>query len=260
MSFGKLDIHQTPNTVLNVLKECEKKSLGIDPKATIIKYHFNEANTFKYNAPLQAYKRTVITTAWDNAVINTFKPGYKIMWNYDGEDPTRRDQEEEVAKSYMFCTRAGAVDSVIYTFTQTARYANRVLHKCVAPMNLSVEMDPIGDRVNVDINSDIDEANSNKAMGEGSAYQLSETRGPTRNGPCIYSSAHFMWNTDSDLLTPHFRWVKAYIIREGRAPIKVDMPHMSKDDDILLADYERILKETRNAQANKTLVKTPSIF
>ena len=63
-----------------------EKSLGIDPSVSIIKYRFDEGNVHKCRVPINSYKQTTINTTWDNAVVYTFRPGYKILWNYDDED------------------------------------------------------------------------------------------------------------------------------------------------------------------------------
>lgn len=177
IGLGQMNIHKTPNTSLFSLTNCERKTIGIDPNISIIKYMFDEANPYKQRLPINRYKRTTINTAWENATPFTFKPGYRIVWNYDGEAPENRDAKDSIASSLMYCSKTGVVDSVAYRFTPTSRLNNRYIFKCIAPLEMTIKMDVTDPDDNMTSSSDIDESTANKVMGGGSAYKLSMARG-----------------------------------------------------------------------------------
>lgn len=179
IGLGAMTVHKTPNTELFSLTECERKRMGIDPTISIIKYKFDECNVFKCRLPINRYKRTTIQTAWENAIPQTFRPGYRVTWNYDGEDPEGRDSEDAVGGTTKFMTKTGVMEQVSYVFSPVSRLKNRYLHKCVAPIFISVEMDfgPPGEES--DIFSNIDEASANRNMGGGSSHKVSMGRGRT---------------------------------------------------------------------------------
>lgn len=177
IGLGKMNVSKSHNTSVFALTECERKRIGIDPNITIAKYVFDQCNTYRNRLPINRYKRSVLQTAWENAIPYTFKPGYKVIWNYDGEAPENREKDDTTACSSMYCSKPAVMDSVSYLFTKEGKVKNRWIYKCVAGLTMNMELDKAGGSSSCSSSSNIDEASSNKNMGGGSAYKLSMGRG-----------------------------------------------------------------------------------
>jgi len=215
LGLGKMNIHKTPNTSLFSLKPAERKKIGIDPAISIIKYRFDEGNPHKCRVPINSYKRTTVETSWDNAVIYTFKPGYKILWNYDDEDKKERDSEDKSAPSFKYTSKTGAVEYVHYEFSFLNKINNRDLHHCVANIQLSLQMDLADDSSDESSSSDIDEASANRDIGKDSSYKLGETRGPIRECRPM-GITFYLRTTDDSKLSADERILKRRIEEEDR--------------------------------------------
>jgi len=177
IGLNKINVLRTPNVVLTALSECERKKIGIDPSVSIIKYAFNDGNNYHKLTPMNSYKRTLMTTTWDNAVPFTFKPGFKIMWHYDDENPEARDPEDRVSEqSSMYNTKPGVVNSVTYIFQLGSRVGTTNIFRCTANMSVYLEMDTTDAKGGSGSSSDIGTATSNRDIGGGSASTLVNVR------------------------------------------------------------------------------------
>lgn len=176
IGLGKMNVFKTPNVILMALEEAERKKLGMDPSVSIIKYDLNENNNYKKMVPINSYKRTSLITSWDNAVPFVFKPGYKIMWHYDDENKDARDGDEKISEeSSMYTTKPGVVNGVSYGFVQHSRIGTTNIFRCIANLNLQLEMDTGDADSNASSSTDITEAAANRNMGGGSAHKLANT-------------------------------------------------------------------------------------
>lgn len=174
--FAATEIPMNVNTSLFSITEEDKKRLGIAPDVTFVKYAFDESNPYKTRVPINRYQRTVIQTAWENAVPFTFKPGYKILWNYDSEYAAGRSPGDKVAKNYKYCSKPGVVDSVAYMFKPAARLNNEWTYTCTASLTLSIEPDKASPTDAPGISSTIPETTANKMIEGPSAHKLAATR------------------------------------------------------------------------------------
>ena len=215
LGLGKMNIYKNMNTELFALDPGERKKLGIDPSVSIIKYRFDEGNVHKCRVPINSYKQTTINTTWDNAVVYTFRPGYKILWNYDDEDKKKRDMDEEVKDSQTYTTKTGCVDRVHYEFSMLGRPNNRDLHRCVANIQLALEADFGDDTSEGGASSDIDETDANKNIGRDSSYKLAETRGPVRECRPM-QKVFYIRTTDESKLTADERVLKRQLEAEDK--------------------------------------------
>jgi hypothetical protein len=177
IGINPLNVLRTPNVILTALSECERKKIGIDPSVSIIKYALNDNNNYHKLTPMNSYKRTMATTTWDNAVPFTFKPGFKIMWHYDGENSEARDHEEQVSEqSSMYTTKPGVVNSVTYIFQLGSRVGTTNIFRCTANMSVYLEMDTTEVKGGSGSSSNIGTATSNRDIGGGSASTLVNVR------------------------------------------------------------------------------------
>ncbi len=157
IGLGALDIKE-PNTSIFAFESTDS---GISEDVYSERFQFDDANSYKYKSELYGFRRTILATSWQNAVLTIFKPGYLLHWHYDGEDTSRQQVSEEYAAatedgelqvdyveptysdSSEYMSRDGICESVTYTFLMAgARTAKRHYYACTADMILSLQYEP----------------------------------------------------------------------------------------------------------------------
>lgn len=91
------------------------------------KFKYSADNIYAHTSDLSQYNRTKITNLiWRHAMPFTFRPGYRVMYHYDGDG--------------VYQTRTGMCEAIVYMITKAERLGKQV-YGCVASMQLSITND-----------------------------------------------------------------------------------------------------------------------
>ena len=161
--LGKVSINEL-NTSLFSARESD---IGMTYNAYQPVFQFDDSNPYRLRTALNAYRRVLLTTAWDAAVPFTLKPGYCIYYHYDGQNIAKRDQEATISNSAMYTTKTGICAAVSYTFQEVGRHGGEFVHSCKCDLILSLEYAPANKEPTGNTVSNVSAARSNKEVSSG---------------------------------------------------------------------------------------------
>lgn len=138
----QINIQQDPNNEY-LVDEDQNKKIGFisNNDNSNLKFEYDGSNRFEVQARLQSYRRSLVMFEWNMAVPFTFRPGYKIMYHFDYEDPTRRDLGVNYGESVKYTTKSGTVEDVTYIFEIANHLADKYILSCKATTVVSLAMD-----------------------------------------------------------------------------------------------------------------------
>jgi hypothetical protein len=103
-------------------------------------YKDSKGNYYPIRSELASYNRSVVRFKWNAAVPYTFRPGYRILIHYDGEDETNRDITSTTGSNPMYKTKSGIINAVEYSFT-VEKIGDPIFYFCQADIAASIEVD-----------------------------------------------------------------------------------------------------------------------
>ena len=86
-------------------------------------FYLSPENNFTYLSNIAKNNRVAINLGWIHAIPFTFKPGWKLIYNYD--------------ENANYVTKTGVCDGVVYTFSKVGRLTEQI-YACNANMAISV--------------------------------------------------------------------------------------------------------------------------
>ena len=136
--LGRIVIPREPN--METLLDKDEK-IGITKDSNNIIFAQSFCNIYKYKSYSADYRRSEVFFRWPNAVPNQFRPGYRIEWHYDDEDPASRDPDQEYGvNSYRYMTKTGIVESASFIFTPESRDSRwRYVYYCNADILITID-------------------------------------------------------------------------------------------------------------------------
>ena len=138
--LGRIVIPREPNMETLIDKD---EKIGVTKDSNNVIFTQSFCNIHKLKTFSADYRRSEVFFRWTNAVPDLFRPGYRIEWHYDDEDPAARTPDKEYGQeSYRYTTRTGVVESVSYVFTpETRDDRNRYVFFCNADLLITIDKD-----------------------------------------------------------------------------------------------------------------------
>ncbi len=136
--LGRIVIPREPN--METLMDNDEK-IGATKDTNNVRFVQSFCNIHRLKSLSADYRRSEVFFNWLNAVPNVFRPGYRIEWHYDDEDPAARDPDKEYGpQSYRYTTKTGIVESVSYVFTpETTDDRHRTVFFCNADILITID-------------------------------------------------------------------------------------------------------------------------
>lgn len=174
LGLGALDVKDA-NTGMHM---CNDDDVGASYNVYNPMFQFDYGNRYKYRSIINSYRRNIISSNWNSAVPFTFKPGYKVYYHFDSEDPARREQGNVVGDSFLYNTKSGVCEGIMYKFEPVSKKGEDWIYNCIGTFNLSCEFDkakqePKGGNV-----SSIPSAKATKELTGGNTGALSQNNIP----------------------------------------------------------------------------------
>ena len=170
LGLGPLDVKEI-NTGMHI---CSKDDVGAVYNAYNPIFQFDYANRYKYRSAINSYRRNLISSNWNSAIPYTFKPGYKLYYHFDSEDPSRREQGMTVGNSFMYNTKSGTCEGVMYKLEPVAKQGEDWIFNCIGSFTLSCEFDAAKQQPKGPSKSSIPSAKATKEVSGGNERSLAQ--------------------------------------------------------------------------------------
>ena len=177
LGLGKLDVKEI-NTGLHL---CSKDDVGAVYNAYNPVFQFDYANRYKYRSVINSYRRNLISSNWNSAIPYTFKPGYKLYYHFDSEDPSRREQGDVVGNSFMYNTKSGTCEGIMYKFEPVSKKGEDWIFNCIGTFTLSCAFDAAKQQPKGSNKSNIPSAKATKEVSGGNEQSLSQNSSKSNN-------------------------------------------------------------------------------